>query len=223
MILNMKDLKTLPKGAVYVGRTRAGEYPLHFGNPFTVESGGRAKALEDFELWYLGKYPFDDTERSLWVRNNTILLHSKDLACWCAPLPCHAEVLAAYTARTSDKPVFRVIVAGGRTFNNTDMLFKTMDTLLAGKVETYTIVIISGMAKGADLLGATYGHTRGYHVAEFPAFWDKQGKAAGYIRNRAMRAYADAAVIFWDGQSRGTGEMIKGCEEASIDHRVIRY
>lgn len=45
-------------------------------------------------------------------------------------------------------------------------------------------------------------------VTAFPADWNKHGKSAGPIRNEEMAEYADALIAVWDGQSRGTRNMI---------------
>ncbi len=46
-------------------------------------------------------------------------------------------------------------------------------------------------------------------VKEMPADWNRYGNSAGPMRNRQMAEYADAAVIIWDGYSRGTRNMVE--------------
>ena len=41
-----------------------------------------------------------------------------------------------------------------------------------------------------------------------PADWNKYGKSAGYKRNEEMANIADAALVIWDGESRGSKHMI---------------
>ena len=57
----------------------------------------------------------------------------------------------------------------------------------------------------------------GYSIKRFPADWDKFKKAAGYIRNEQMGNYCDIAIIFWDGSSKGTLNMITCKERAGVD------
>jgi uncharacterized phage-like protein YoqJ len=85
---------------------------------------------------------------------------------------------------------------------------------------THTIVIISGMAKGADTIGEQYAHERGYTVERFPADWQQYGKAAGPIRNRQMVDNADALIVFWDGQSAGTRNMIMMAKKKGLAVRI---
>jgi len=118
------------------------------------------------------------------------------------------------------KSTFRVIVAGSRSFNDYAVLRMACDKLLARKKHTHTIVIISGMAKGADTIGEQYAHERGYTVERFPADWQQYGKAAGPIRNRQMVDNADALIVFWDGQSAGTRNMIMMAKKKGLAVRI---
>ena len=67
---------------------------------------------------------------------------------------------------------------------------------------------VCGMAIGVDRLGEQWAIANSVPVKEMPANFAKHGKAGGPIRNREMAEYADAAVIVWDGKSRGTRNMI---------------
>jgi hypothetical protein len=70
-----------PKGAVYVGR------PSEFGNPFEMQGeSDRITVCKQHRLWVL-----KDPSHVKRIRKK---LEGRDLVCWCAPLPCHAETLA---------------------------------------------------------------------------------------------------------------------------------
>ena len=114
----------------------------------------------------------------------------------------------------------KVIIAGGRDFNDYDTLKMYCDLILANQKD---IEIVSGTANGADKLGERYAKEKGLPVKQFPADWDKWGKAAGHMRNGQMAVYADALIAFWDGESRGTGGMIKLAQAAKLKVRVKRY
>lgn len=121
----------------------------------------------------------------------------------------------------------RIIVAGGRDFNDVGLLSKSLDKLLTGLNDD--IQIISGAARGADSLGEEYAVKNGYQVAVFPADWNRHGKRAGYLRNMQMAQYAirDACkgmlVAFWDGESRGTKHMIELATGYGLEVYVVRY
>lgn len=116
--------------------------------------------------------------------------------------------------------MFKLIIAGGRDFNDYDLLKSKLDRLLQNKTD---VEIVSGKARGADSLGERYAREMGYPIKEFPANWNKYGKSAGYIRNKEMAEYADGCVCFWDGDSKGTKHMIDLAEEKNISLRVIYY
>lgn len=114
----------------------------------------------------------------------------------------------------------RLIVAGGRDFNNYDVL----------KEETRSIVdnndfveVVCGMARGADTLGEKWAKECGYPIKYFPANWDLYGKSAGYIRNEEMAKYATHLIAFWDGKSRGTKHMIDLARKHKLYVKVINY
>lgn len=117
--------------------------------------------------------------------------------------------------------MFRVIVAGSRDFTNYDGLSASLDYLL--KNINDEIVIVCGMARGADRLGEKYAKEHGYKVLYFPADWDIDGKSAGFIRNVKMAENADALVAFWDGKSVGTKHMIETAQNKGLAVRIKRY
>lgn len=116
--------------------------------------------------------------------------------------------------------MFKVIIAGGRDFNDYELLRKKCDHMLS---EQSDIEIVSGKARGADSLGERYAKERGYNVKEFPAQWDMLGKSAGYRRNAEMAEYAEALIAFWDGHSKGTKHMIDLAEDHKLKIKVVTY
>jgi hypothetical protein len=114
----------------------------------------------------------------------------------------------------------KVIIAGGRYFDNYDLLCQKVDYYLSrqSKVE-----IVSGAAKGADKLGERYAEERQYPIKRFIADWGTWGKRAGYLRNEEMAEYADALIAFWDGRSKGTKHMINLAKKLNLSIRIIRY
>lgn len=97
----------------------------------------------------------------------------------------------------------KVIIAGSRDFNDYRVLTKAI--MKSGlKIEE----VVCGMARGVDLLGKHWADQRGIYVKEFPADWNAHGRRAGPIRNAEMAKYADALIAIWDGESKGTANMI---------------
>lgn len=111
----------------------------------------------------------------------------------------------------------RVIVAGSRTMTNFEYMTELLNQLFrqepfAGK----DITIVSGRAKGADLLGEQYADDHQLTKILFPANWAKHGRKAGFRRNEDMLTIANAVIAFWDGQSHGTQHMIEIAKEAGL-------
>ena len=116
--------------------------------------------------------------------------------------------------------MFRVIVAGTRTFNNYDLLKEKLDFYLQGKAP---IMIISGGAEGADKLGERYATENKFIIMQMDAQWQAYGKAAGPIRNEQMAQKADALILFWDGKSRGSANMLENAKKYNLPVRIVRY
>lgn len=116
--------------------------------------------------------------------------------------------------------MFKVIIAGSRTYSDFEKLCQVCDYLLQYKSD---IEIVSGHHKdGADKLGEEYAKQRGYPVQQFPADWDRHGRAAGPIRNSEMAEYGDALIAFLDeGRCRGTKDMIYQAKEKVLLIRVV--
>lgn len=114
----------------------------------------------------------------------------------------------------------KVIIAGGRDFNDYDYLREKCDYYLQNMID---VEIVSGKAKGADSLGERYGTEKGFKIKEFPADWDKYGKSAGYRRNGDMADYADSLIAFWDGESKGTNHMINLARDKGLKVRICLY
>jgi len=77
---NLRRRPNVPKGSVYIGR------PGKWGNPFVMgRDGTREEVIFKFEKRLRSK---PDMMRV--VKKE---LRGKDLVCFCAPLPCHGDVL----------------------------------------------------------------------------------------------------------------------------------
>ena len=116
---------------------------------------------------------------------------------------------------------FKVIIAGGRDFNQYDVLTSLCEIVLKNHITN--LEIVSGGAKGADKLGEDYAKAYGYDIKVFPANWNKHGKSAGPIRNKQMAEYADALIAFWDGKSRGTKNMINNAKTLGLKIKIHYY
>lgn len=118
----------------------------------------------------------------------------------------------------------KIIIAGSRTINDYNLLKQIM---IKSNAKAKVTEIFSGAAKGVDKLGERWAKDNKVKLTLFPARWqdlDAPGAVvdvhphpqidgyynsrAGLQRNEEMGDKADAAVILWDGKSRGTKHMI---------------
>lgn len=97
----------------------------------------------------------------------------------------------------------KVIIAGSRKVEDYRLVVQAMERCGYEVTE-----VVCGMATGVDRLGEQWARANDISVTEMPADWNRHGRSAGPIRNRQMAEYADAAVIIWDGKSRGSRNMI---------------
>ncbi len=123
----------------------------------------------------------------------------------------------------------RVIICGGRHFDNYDCLEETMDGLLAEfDLDFDNIEIISGHCSGADQLGEKYAENNNILCSVFPAQWKKYGRAAGPIRNSEMISYASESdfpiiVAFVSPKTRGTNDTVKKAEKQKFTKILVNY
>ncbi len=110
----------------------------------------------------------------------------------------------------------RVLVCGGRTFDDRPMLLRVMDRIHATREIT---TIIHGAARGADLLAGAWAVMRRVPVQEFPADWNRHGKAAGPIRNQRMLDEGKPDLVVGFPGGTGTRDMLTRAERAG----VMRY
>jgi hypothetical protein len=84
-------------------------------------------------------------------------------------------------------------------------------------------VVISGGALGVDRHGERWADANGREVERHPVSeddWERHGKAAGPMRNRRMAEVADACIVVWDGESRGSKSMIYEARRRGIPTHV---
>jgi hypothetical protein len=79
-VFNKRSPDANDSDAVYTGR------PSPWGNPFHIGADGtREQVIAKYRDWLCDSPPLLEAAR----RD----LRGKNLVCWCAPLPCHGDVL----------------------------------------------------------------------------------------------------------------------------------
>jgi hypothetical protein len=112
----------------------------------------------------------------------------------------------------------KLIIAGSRTITGgthlIDMAIQQFPELQYAVNYGLIVEVVSGTANGIDKLGETWAETypefanrTAPRVVHFPANWNAFQRAAGPMRNKEMAAYADALLLIWDGESKGSANM----------------
>lgn len=113
----------------------------------------------------------------------------------------------------------KLIIAGSR--EGFELFDVSMAMAESGFKERVTEVV-SGTARGVDRLGEAWAKVNGIPVKKFPANWDKNGRAAGHIRNREMGDYADALLVLIHNESKGSEGMLSYATKKGLEVFVVR-
>jgi hypothetical protein len=117
----------------------------------------------------------------------------------------------------------RVLVCGGRDFDDVALMISALDRL---HTERSFTVVIHGNARGADKMADAWARRRGVprEPYELPqGEWDELGKKAGALRNQRMldEGRPDLVVAFPGGG--GTKDMVRRAVKAGVTlHEVNR-
>lgn len=118
----------------------------------------------------------------------------------------------------------RTIIAGSRGIEDYEAVRVAME--LASNRGIAPTRIVSGMARGVDMLGVQWAAIHRLPIDPYPVSaleWKVVGKSAGHKRNMRMAKNADACVVIWDGNSPGTRSMIDQAEYHDLKLFVFDY
>jgi hypothetical protein len=107
----------------------------------------------------------------------------------------------------------RVLVCGGRDYNDKDRIFAVLD---AYHDKAGIDVLIDGGARGADQWASAWAGRRGVGTQTYEADWENHGSFAGPMRNTRMlyEGKPDLVIAFPGG--RGTADMVKKARRAGV-------
>ena len=123
---------------------------------------------------------------------------------------------------------FRVLVCGGRDYDDRERLFRVLDEALqAATLSGKTFTLVHGGARGADALAGVWATDRkitdeGGVVRVYDADWETHKRAAGPIRNIKMLTESKPHVIIGFKGGRGTAHMIRIGKEAGVPVQEIK-
>lgn len=98
----------------------------------------------------------------------------------------------------------RVLVCGGRDFNEREFIREKLDAL---HEEFSFSLVITGGASGADTEGFLWAKKKGIKTYIYQAEWSRYGLSAGYVRNRKMLEEGKPNVVICFPGGSGTANM----------------
>ena len=111
-----------------------------------------------------------------------------------------------------------LIIAGSREYCPT---LEEIDAALIGFFKP-THIVSGGCNRGVDPVGVEWSIKRLCKSPKvFLADWRAYSKSAGPRRNAQMADFADAALIFWDGKSAGSRNMIQQMKDRKKKYKVV--
>ena len=111
----------------------------------------------------------------------------------------------------------KTIIAGSRTILDYSIIEKAI------LESPYRITeVISGGAIGPDSFGEFWAGRNRIPIKRILPDWKTYGNSAGVIRNKEMAEESDCAIIFWDGVSKGTSNMIENMKILGKPYILIK-
>jgi len=113
----------------------------------------------------------------------------------------------------------RVLVCGGRDYDDQEMLYDALDDI---ERESGPITLVmQGGASGADELAVDWAKYRGKECLTVFADWKTHGKSAGPIRNSKMLEHSPDLVVAFPGGT-GTADMVAKARATGVPVEEIQ-
>lgn len=117
------------------------------------------------------------------------------------------------------------LICGSRDWDDRFPVYNVIAGLRAyAEASGETITIVHGAARGADSLAEEMCQLLKIDTYAVAADWDKDGRAAGPLRNQRMLDEHNIQAVFafrLRGVSRGTDDMVRRSKEEGIPTYVI--
>jgi hypothetical protein len=112
----------------------------------------------------------------------------------------------------------KVIIAGSRKIEDLSIVEKAI-------AESGFLIaeVVSGGAMGVDSLAEQWAAENDMPVSVFKPDWSQYGRGAGPVRNAEMTDYSEALIAVWDGESKGTRDMIDKAEKKGLPVFVCHH
>ncbi len=113
-----------------------------------------------------------------------------------------------------------VAVCGGRDYRDRDEVYRVLDAELA--TDGVAVVVHGGCRSGADYYAHQWAMDRRVSRRVYYADWDREGRAAGPIRNRRMLADTNPCLLIAFPGGKGTADCIAAARHFDIPVMEIK-
>ena len=110
----------------------------------------------------------------------------------------------------------RTIIAGSRTIVDGTLVERGVK-----ECGWQITKVVCGKAHGVDTLGEVWAKQNGIAIDYYPAQWATYGRRAGYVRNALMAENADALLLIWDGESKGSAMMLALARKKGLRIHIV--
>lgn len=109
----------------------------------------------------------------------------------------------------------RVLVCGGRHYDNEEVLFRVLDGY--DEFDYRIDTIIQGGATGADALALKWATSRQVPCEVYLPDWQRWGPKAGPKRNQRMLDQGNPGVVIAFPGGAGTADMVRRAKKANVE------
>jgi len=167
----------------------------------TFVDGGKSTAWQSFKKAVVDIIKSIAEAAGITIKNDSVLTKLVDNVYGLLEEGGDISVKAKDAPSLQDIAPQRVAFIGSRTFADSKLIDEQVSRLPRGST------VVSGGARGADILSETSAKKHGLATKIFKPDWSK-GRGAGFARNSDIINNADRIIAFWDGVSRGTKDSI---------------
>lgn len=108
----------------------------------------------------------------------------------------------------------RVLVCGGRDFEDLPLLDRKLDELHSARTFSH---VLMGDATGADFMAMCWAGSHELPFTRYVAKWDDYGRSAGPRRNRTMLEHGKPDVVVAFPGGNGTADMVRRAKAAGVE------
>lgn len=112
------------------------------------------------------------------------------------------------------------LICGGRDFDDQKVFESAMSALI--NLRGCPALVVTGGANGADRMGEVWANYLAISHVCVPADWDRDGKAAGPIRNQRMIDQWKPVFVVAVPGGKGTADMVARAKIAKISVAEIK-